>query len=381
MTQQWTKYFLALLSLASVVACKKSTPAASELPKGFAVQETPWGTVEEKPITLYTLTAPNGFTARITNYGATLVSLMTPDKSGNFGEVILGFADLAGYMQAGNPYIGASVGRYANRIAGGTFSLDGQRYTLAGNDHGNSLHGGIKGFDKVVWQGTVIQTDSAASLRLVYVSPDGEEGYPGTLQAQITYSLDKNYGLHIDYWAITDKATPVNLTNHAYFNLSAGGSEGILGHELSLAASTYTPVNAQLIPTGERKAVAGGPFDFNTPKVIGKDIAQVEGGYDHNFILDADKANGQSAMATLYDPASGRRMEMFTTEPGVQFYSGNFLDGTLKGPKGEAFIKHYGLCLEAQHYPDSPNQPAFPTVILRPGDTYTQSTVYRFSVK
>lgn len=381
MNQKINLIFFVLLGLVSATGCKKSAPAEAESARGFAVQETSWGTVEEKPITLYTLTAPNGFTARITNYGATLVSLMTPDKAGNFGEVILGFDDLAGYMQQGNPYIGASIGRYANRIAGGTFSLDGKSYTLAGNDNGNSLHGGVKGFDKVVWQATVSQTDSMASLRLVYVSPDGEEGYPGTLQAQVTYSLDNNFGLHIDYWATADKATPVNLTNHAYFNLSAGGAEGILNHELQLAAPSYTPVNAALIPTGEVKAVGGSAFDFTSSKPIGRDIAQVEGGYDHNFILDPAKTNGQVAMATLFDPTSGRQMDMYTTEPGVQFYSGNFLDGTLKGRNGGALTKHYGLCLEAQHYPDSPNQPTFPNVILRPGETYTQSTVYRFSVK
>lgn len=377
---------IAFMALSSCffTACKNNpdtkagvTPSAG----GFSVQETPWGTVDDKPITLYTLTAPNGFTARITNYGATLVSLMTQDKSGDFGDVILGFDSLSGYQQAGNPYFGCTVGRYANRIAGATFSLGGKTYTLAANNNGNTLHGGLKGFDKVVWQGIVAKTDSTVSLRLAYISPDGEEGYPGTLKTTVTYTLDQNNGLEITYWAMTDKPTPVNLTNHSYFNLGAGKAGDILGHELQLASNQYTPVNEGLIPTGEIVRVEGSAFNFSTAKKIGKDLSKVPGGYDHNFILDAKKTNGLDAVATLYHPQSGRYMEMATTEPAVQFYSGNFLDGSLKGRGGKSMTKHYGLCLEAQHYPDSPNQPKFPNVILNPGETYTQKTVYRFSVK
>ncbi|MFI5133487.1 MAG: aldose epimerase family protein [Chitinophagales bacterium] len=343
------------------------------------ITERSFGMLENKPVTEYTITNASGVQVSIINYGGTVTKIITPDKDAKMGDIILGFDSLSGYLQKGDPYFGSLVGRYANRIANGKFTLDGKQYTLAGNDHGNSLHGGNKGYDKVVWNAEKLAGDS--SLKLTYLSKDGEEGYPGNVNVQVIYTLASDNVLKIDYAATTDKATPVNLTSHCYFNLSAGKDSTILGHELMLNADKYTPVNDQLIPTGKIEEVKGTPMDFTGSKKIGKDIEQVKGGYDHNWILNRKGADLEKA-ASVYEPNSGRYMEVFTTEPGLQFYSGNFLDGTLTGTKnGQKYVKHGALCLEAQHYPDSPNQPSFPNTILKPGETYKQTTVYKFSIK
>lgn len=343
-----------------------------------AISEKPFGNHEGQAITEYTLTNANGMQVSIINYGGTITRLIVPGKDGQKADMVTGFDSLSGFLQKGNPYFGALIGRYGNRIAKGKFTLEGKTYTLAGNDNGNSLHGGNKGYDKVVWAAEK-QGDNA--LKLTYRSKDGEEGYPGNLDVTVVYTLTPDNELRLDYTATTDKATPINLTSHAYFNLSGGSDSTILDHELQISADKYTPVNAQLIPTGQIADVKGTPFDFTTSKPIGRDIAQVKGGYDHNWVLNK---NGTSLekIATLYHPRSGRVMDVLTTEPGLQFYSGNFLDGTLQGTKGGTkYVKHAALCLETQHFPDSPNQPGFPNTILKPGDTYKQTTVYKFSTK
>jgi aldose 1-epimerase len=338
-------------------------------------------TKDGEQVDLYTLANQNGVTVKITNYGAIVASLITPDKEGQPGDVVLGFDNVSGYQSdaymKNMPYFGAIVGRYGNRIAKGRFSIDGQEYQLATNNGPNHLHGGVKGFDKVVWTAEPVSGQNA--LRLTYVSPDGEEGYPGTLTSTVVYTLTNDNELKIEYTATTDKATHVNLTNHSYFNLAAGQAQDALGHIVRINADRYTVVDVTLIPTGELRKVAGTPMDFTNAQPIGARIAMVEGGYDHNWVLN--NADGTLKKAVeVFEPVSGRFMEVFTTEPGVQFYSGNFLDGSLEG-KGNTYNKHYGFCLETQHFPDTPNQPAFPSTLLRPGNTYTQSTVYKFSVR
>ena len=326
----------------------------------------------------YTLTNKNGMIVKILNYGGTVTDIITPDKNGKMGDVVLGYDSLIGYLQTGNPYFGCLVGRYANRIANAKFTLDGKEYTLAANNGPNTLHGGLKGFDKVIW---TVKLFNDSSLLLSYSSKDGEEGYPGNFSVDVMYSLSDDNGLKIEYAAVTDKATPVNLTNHCYFNLSAGVDSTILDHELMLKADKYTPVNETLIPTGKIDDVKGTPMDFTTSKKIGKDIAQVVGGYDHNWVFQKPE-NRFDMVATLYHQPSGRYMEVRTSEPGIQFYSGNFLNGTLKNTRGGVkYVKHAGLCLETQHFPDSPNQPVFPNTILKPGETYQQITVYKFGTK
>ena len=305
-------------------------------------------------------------------------------KNGNLEDVVLGFDSLSSYVK-NNPFFGCIVGRYGNRIAKGKFKLDDQTYTLAINNGENHLHGGLKGFDKVVWAGDSYNTPDGAVLKLTYTSKDLEEGYPGNLQTEVTYTLTNENELKIDYKATTDKKTIVNLTNHSYFNLSGNTKTDILNHVLSLAASKFLPVDKGLIPTGELKDAKGTPFDFTTPHVIGERInekdqqLQFGGGYDHCWIFDdADKL---SPKATVYDSTSGRFLEVFTTEPAVQFYSGNFLNGSVTGRFNTVYTKRFGLCLETQHYPDSPNQPSFPSTVLNPGDVYTSQTIYKFSVK
>jgi aldose 1-epimerase len=345
----------------------------------MGITEKPFGNFEGNAVTEYTLTNANGMQVSILNYGGTITKILTKDKDGKFGDVVLGFDSISGYTQKGNPFFGALIGRYGNRIAKGHFTLDGTTYTLAQNNNGQSLHGGLKGFDKVMWTATKLAGDS--SLKLTYLSKDGEEGYPGNLSVEVIYTLTADNGLKIDYAATTDKATPVNLTNHAYFNLSAGKDSTILDHELMLKADKFTEVDTVLIPTGKLPDVKGTPMDFTTAKKIGKDIAAVKGGYDHNWVLNRT-GNGLESVATLYHPASGRFMEVFTTEPGIQFYSGNFLDGTLTNTKGgQKYVQHAALCLETQHFPDSPNQPTFPNTILKPGEKYTHTSLYKFSVK
>jgi aldose 1-epimerase len=339
--------------------------------------------IDGAQVDLYTLKNSNGVEAQITNYGGIVVSLMVPDKSGKLGDVVLGYETLNDYI-GNTPYFGCLVGRYGNRIANGRFTIDGVEHQLAVNNPPNSLHGGRKGFDKVVWQAEKVDTSEGPGLKLTYTSKDGEEDYPGNLRCTVTYTLTNKNELRIEYLAETDKPTHVNLTHHSYFNLKDAGASDILGHELMLKASKFTPVDKGLIPTGELKPVAGTPFDFNKPTAIGARVGNDDEqlkfgkGYDHNFVLDR-QGKGVELVASVYEPTSGRVMEVLTTEPGVQFYCGNFLDGTNKGKGGVAYQFRTGFCLETQHFPDSPNHPDFPTTELKPGEKYTQTTVYRFA--
>jgi aldose 1-epimerase len=371
-----------LATMAFLLSCNNNNTESSTAAKKdstMSITEKPFGNFNGQAVTEYTLTNANGMQVSIINYGGTITKILTKDKDGKFGDVVLGFDSISGYTQKGNPFFGALIGRYGNRIAKGHFTLDGVTYNLAQNNNGQSLHGGLKGFDKVMWTATKPAGDS--SLKLTYLSKDGEEGYPGNLSVEVVYTLTADNGLKIDYAATTDKATPVNLTNHAYFNLSAGKDSTILDHELMLKANKYTEVDTVLIPTGKLPDVKGTPMDFTTAKKIGKDIAAVKGGYDHNWVISRT-GNGLESVATLYHPASGRFMEVFTTEPGIQFYSGNFLDGTLTNTRGgQKYVQHAALCLETQHFPDSPNQPTFPNTILKPGEKYTHTSLYKFSVK
>lgn len=373
-----------------LTACNQN-PADRQAPGNFTSAMTdstqttaavPFGKTQDGTETqLYTLTNAHGLQVSITNYGGTITSLLVPDKDGKPGEIVLGFNSVSGYqspefLKAG-PYFGALIGRYGNRIAQGRFTLDGKEYTLAKNNGENTLHGGKKGFDKVLWQAEPGTSAEGQTLKLTYLSKDGEEGYPGNLTVTVVYTLTADDALKIDYSATTDKATPVNLTNHAYFNL--GGGKDVLGHEVTLAADRYTVVDAGLIPTGELRPVKGTSFDFTSPHAIGERIAQVPGGYDHNWVLN--QTTGLHAAATVYEPTTGRTMEVTTTEPGLQFYTGNFLNGTLKGANGQTYGKHAGFCLETQHFPDSPNQPKFPSTILQPGQTLHSTTIYQFGVR
>jgi aldose 1-epimerase len=344
----------------------------------------PWGkTTTGEGVELFTLRNAKGVEARITSFGGTLVSLKAPDRSGRLGEVTLGFDGPEPYIK-GSPFFGSLVGRYGNRIGGGQFTLDGAVYSLPKNNGPNTLHGGTRGFDKVLWKGHEEKGPNGPGVALTYVSPDGDQGFPGTLTAKVVYSLNEAGELRIEYEAVTDKPTVVNLTNHAYFNLK--GSEGdVLGHVLFLDADRFTVVGPGLIPTGELRSVSGTPFDFRKATAIGARIgdkdAQLElgGGYDHNFALNGE-AGTLRLVARATEPGSGRVLEVLTTEPGVQFYSGNFLDGSVIGRGGQAYKKRYGFCLETQHFPDSPNQPSFPSTVLRPGQTYRTTTIYRFTV-
>ncbi len=344
-------------------------------------RETFGKTPDGKNADLYTLTNNKGVEVRIMTYGGTVISLKTPDKNGKFADIVLGCDTLDEYLK-GTPYFGSLIGRYGNRIAKGRFKLDGVEYKLATNNGENHLHGGIKGFDKVVWYAQETKVKNGAALKLTYLSKDGEEGYPGNLKCTIIYTLTNDNELKIHYEATTDKNTVLNLTNHSYFNLGGYNSGDILGHELMLNADNFTPVDAGLIPTGEIKSVKGTLIDFTKPTPIGERIKQVGGnpiGYDHNYVLKS--SNGSLALAArVYEPKTGRVLEVYTTQPAVQFYSGNFLDGTNKG-KGATYNQYDGFCLETQHYPDSPNQPKFPSTELKPGEKYDQLTVYKFSVK
>ena len=338
-------------------------------------------TKDGEPVEIFTLTNSHGLKARVMTWGATLVSMHTPDRHGALADITLGFDTLDGYLGA-HPYFGVIAGRYANRIAKGKFTLDGKEYTLAVNNGTNHLHGGIKGFDKKNWHAKIASDSKSVSLSAL--SRDDEEGYPGTLSATVTYMLTEKNELRIAYEAKTDKPTVLNLTNHAYWNLAGAGEGDILGHELTLHARQFTPVDDGSIPTGKIEPVAGGPMDFTRAKIIGKDIAQVAGtpgGYDHNFVIDAKEPLALSPTAELHDPKSGRVMKVSTTEPGVQFYTGNYLDGTITGKGGKVYQKNFGVCLETQHFPDSPNQPAFPSTVLRPGEIFSSTTVYEFSTR
>ncbi len=370
---------MTLIASGLIITSACNSPSAEKKPAADSLKTSgplQYGSFEGDTVWQYTLTNAHGMVVKVLNYGGVITDILTPDRNGSIGNVVLSYDSLAGYLQKGNPYFGTLVGRYANRIAKATFRLD-SAYRLAANDHGNSLHGGLKGFDKVVWKVTSLPGDS--SLLLEYTSKDGEEGYPGTLQAKVIYTLTADNALKLEYLATSDKPTPVNLTQHTYFNLSAGKDSTILGHILQLDAPNFTPVNDQLIPTGKIVPVQGTPMDFTKETRIGEHIGEVKGGYDHNWVFSK---NGFAKVGTLYDPVSGRMMTIATSEPGIQFYTGNFLDGTLTHTrKGARYGKHAGLCLEAQHFPDSPNQPSFPNTILKPGERYTQTTVYRFGVK
>jgi aldose 1-epimerase len=351
----------------------------------MSLSHEPFGTTADgTPIEIYTLANGSGVTARVMTYGGTLVSLHAPDRDGRTADVLLGFDTADGYL-AGHPYFGSLVGRYGNRIANGTFTLGGVTYTLARNNGPNHLHGGVVGFDKVVWRAREVAAGEEPALELTYRSRDGEEGYPGTLDVAVTYALTAEGELRLDYRATTDRETVVNLTNHAYFNLAGGGD--ILGHELLLPAARFVPTDATQIPTGEIRPVAGTPMDFTTPTPIGARIRAEDdqlrfanGGYDHTWLVDGSPGTYRLA-ARLHEPASGRVMEVFTTQPGVQLYTGNMLDGSLAGKGGQVYHKHAALCLETQHLPDSPNRPEFPSTVLRPGETYAESTGYRFTAR
>lgn len=341
----------------------------------MSIQKSEFGVLPDgRPVTQFKITNRMGAAVRLTDYGAILLGLEMPDLQGVMADVTLGFDTLDQYINGNDPYFGATVGRFANRINEGRFTLDGVDYNLAVNNDSNHLHGGLKGFDKVLWDEELPDGISGSSIGFSYTSPDGEENYPGTLKVSVTFELSNENALKITYEAKTDKTTIINLTNHTYFNLSGGESDTILDHEIELNAGSYTPVNSNMIPTGEIISVENTPFDFREPKLIGHDIDKV-GGYDHNYILSDDLEYD----VRISDPISGRVMEMSTTEPGVQFYTGNFLD-VLTGRDGTVYNKHAGFCLEAQHYPDSPNQPQFPSVVLTPSEIYRQNTVYRFSL-
>ena len=331
-----------------------------------------------QPITLYTMTNGKGMSVSIMDYGATIVNLIVPDRNGKPGDVALGFDSIEPYF-AKSPYFGATVGRYGNRIAKGTFHLDGETYHLATNNHGNSLHGGSKGFDKQMWKAEPL-TGASPAIRFSRTSPDGEEGYPGALNVAVTFTLTDKNELRIAYEASTDKPTVLNLTNHTYFNLACAGNDTILHHVLTIHAGKITPVDAQLIPTGKFQPVNGTPWDFRKAKAIGTDLQSTGGepvGYDHNYVLDRDATEA----AEVFDPASGRVMTVSTDQPGIQFYSGNFLDGTVEGKSGKAYPQYGAFCLETQHFPDSPNQAQFPSTVLRPGEVFRSTTVYAFATR
>lgn len=341
-------------------------------------QRSPFGTTRDgRPVEAFRIDS-GVLSVTLIGYGATVASLAVPDRDGRRANVVLGFDDLAAYEQK-SPYFGATIGRCANRIAGGRFTLHGQAYQLAVNNGPNHLHGGLRGFDKVAWEAEVKDGDPPA-VEFRYTSPDGDEGYPGRLDVRATYCLAGPAELRLAWRAVADRDTPVNLTNHTYFNLHGAGRGTILDHELQVAASRYTPVDATAIPTGAVDPVAGTPFDFTAPRPIGERIADVSGGYDHNFALDATPgpAGMPGFAARLRDPSSGRVLEIATTQPGLQFYSGNFLDGSLTGPDGP-FVRHGALCLETQHFPDTVHHPQFPPVILRAGSEYLETATWRFS--
>jgi aldose 1-epimerase len=371
-------FFIGALAAGWLIA--GAGPAARQAAPRPGVTRASFGTVSGQPVDIFTLRNATGVEIKATSYGGIITSIVTPDRDGRPGDIVLGFDSLDPYLKT-PAYFGAVVGRYGNRIAKGRFTIDGQTYTLAANNGPNHLHGGVTGFDKVVWK--VEPVAGRTAIVLSRRSPDGEEGYPGNLDVRITYELTDRNELVIDYHATTDKATPVNLTQHSYFNLAGDGD--VLGHRLMIEADRYTPVDSTLIPVGELVAVQGTPFDFRTATAIGARIGQSDeqikngGGYDHNWVLNR-KGPGRQLAARVVEPKTGRTLEVSTTEPGLQFYSGNFLDGTITGKGGRVYARRSGLCLETQHFPDSPNQPRFPSTILRPGSVYESQTVFRFGV-
>lgn len=378
---------LALVLAGLFPACKNAAevPPADAVKQGgsaMPIRKDPFGRLPDgRAVEIYTLTNKAGLEARVMTYGAILVSLKVPDKAGVMADVNLGFDTLAGYLGT-HPYFGAIIGRYGNRIAKARFTLDGVEYRLAANNNANTLHGGLRGFDKAVWTAEPVEPGNGPGLKLTYLSKDMEEGFPGNLAVTVVYTLTDAGELGIRYEATTDKATVLNLTNHAYWNLKGEGQGDILEHVLRLEADRITAVDsaANLIPTGGIVPVAGTPFDFTAPHAIGERIAQVEGGYDHNFVLRS--GGGTMALAArVEEPESGRVMEVWTDQPGIQLYTGNFLDGTVVGKGGQAYQKHAAFCLETQHFPDSPSQPGFPSTVLRPGEVYRTASIYKFSVK
>ena len=374
--------WMTLLAASLCAACLMGCAAVRTDVTAGHISKQPFGkTADGTAVDLYTLRNAAGVEAKISNYGGTVTSLKVPDNKGRMGDVVLGYDNLNGYLKS-SPYFGCLVGRYGNRIAKGKFTLEGKDYTLATNNYPNALHGGIKGFDKVVWNAKEITTADGPALELRYTSKDGEEGYPGNLSVTAIYTLTSENGLKLEYTATTDKATVVNLTQHSYFNLAEKGD--ILGHVVTMSADKFTPVDSTLIPTGELRPVEGTPFDFRKATSIGARINQDDEqlkfgkGYDHNWVFS--KPTGQlTVLARVTEPTSGRILEVLSTEPGLQFYSGNFLDGTITGKGGWTYQFRNGFCMEPQHFPDSPNKPEFPSVVLRPGQTYRNTIVYRFS--
>ena len=375
-----TLFSIAIIAAIFITSCNNQTTTTSEkMGTKAGITKAAWGTTDGKEVSLFTLTNAKGVQVKISNYGATVTSWVSLDKNNKASGIVLGFDSLSGYL-AKPPYFGAVVGRYGNRIAKGKFKIDTAQYTLATNNGPNALHGGLKGFDKQVWDATPAN-DSTASLLLSYVSKDGEEGYPGNLKVTVRYTLTDDNELKIEYNATTDKATILNITNHSYFNLTGDVINTILNHTLMIDADNYTPVDTTLIPTGEIKSVKGSPFDFTKAKKIGEQIAAVAGGgYDHNWVLNKKDSSLQK-IVELKDAISGRTLEVFTTQPGVQFYTGNFLDGTISTSEGKKINQHAALCLETQHFPDSPHQPKFPTTLLLPGQQFHSVTVYKLSLK
>jgi aldose 1-epimerase len=375
---------VAAAGLAVVAACRTDSPPAEpgQGTVSHTVTRELFGAMPDgTQVDVYTLKNANGIEARAITYGGIITSLKAPDRSGAVADIVLGFDSIDGYLK-GHPFFGAIIGRYGNRIGRARFTLDGREYTLAANNGPNHLHGGLKGFDKVLWTAQPVSWRNAVTFSRT--SPDGEEGYPGALNVQVTYQLTDKNELVVEYQATTDKATPVNLTQHSYFNLAGDGAGDILGHELMINADRYTPVDATLIPTGELAPVEGTPFDFRKPTAIGSRIddahPQIKNGrgYDHNWVLNG---TGLRLAARVYEPKSGRTLEVSTSEPGLQFYAGNFLDGTITGKSGHVYRHRSGLCLETQHYPDSPNKPEFPSTILKPGETYRSTTVFTFGTR
>jgi aldose 1-epimerase len=373
---------LSIFPMVPLALAQDATPVAAG-----EIASEPWGEVEGEQVTLFTLTNANGMEVKITNYGGIITSVMVPDRDGAMENVTLGFDNLDDYV-AGHPYFGNITGRYANRIARGTFDIDDENFYLPLNNGPNALHGGTKGFDKVVWTAEEVSGNGEVGVKLSRVSPDMEEGYPGNLAVEVTYTLTDNDEIRIDYHATTDESTVVNLTNHAYWNLAGDGSGTTENHVLTLMASHYTPVDENLIPTGEIAPVAGTPMDFTTPHPIGERIRDdfeqlvIGRGYDHNYVLDRESADDTSLMvaAVVEEPESGRTLTISTTEPGIQFYSGNFLDATEVGAAGKMYRQGDGFALETQHFPDSPNQPDFPDTVLEPDEEFNSTTVYAFSV-
>jgi aldose 1-epimerase len=395
---------VAALALAAHAGCSRPSPtpdgekmSADSTPNAATaaapaagkpgVQRAPFGRLPDgRAVEQFTLTNAGGVEVRAIPYGAIITAVRVPDRDGRLDDVVFGFDSMPGYL-VNEPYFGAVVGRYANRIAAGRFTLEGKEYRLARNNGPNSLHGGLRGFDKVLWTGEPFEADSGVGVSFRYTSPDGEEGYPGTLAVRVSYTLTPRNELVVDYEASTDKATPVNLSQHTYWNLHGGGQGDILDHQLTLDAAAFTPVDSTLIPTGELAPVAGTPFDFRAPTAIGARIDQSHTqlryglGYDHNWVLDRGGRAGLVHAARVVDPTSGRTLDVSTTEPGIQFYSGNVLDGTITGKGGRVYGRRSALALETQHFPDSPNQPHFPSNIVRPGDIYRSTTVWRCGVR